>query len=651
MKKTLTLLALLLTIGVGNSMAQDVDVHNLSQEDIDYIYNNAVDGVVGSQYAMGLMYDFGWSIAENDQNAVYWYRKAAEQGLAEAQYSLGNMYYDGRGVAQDYSTAAYWYRKAAEQGDAGAQHNLGVMYNNGEGVAQDYSTAIYWYRKSAEQGFAKAQYNLANMYYDGEGVAQDYSTAAKWFRKAAEQGYAEAQYNLGYLYDKGYGVAQDYSTAAYWFRKAAEQGDAYAQNKLGAMYEIGEGVAKDISSAIYWYRKAANQNNLRAFISLGNLYYFGTEVEQNLPLAKTYYETYLKYNDNPDSVLSIWVKSCLDIILEKEAEERAKAEAEARAKAEAEAKARAEAEARARAEAEALARDRAARPLHYFIQDSKEVVENFTEDVAYWMFDDIHGFDNYIFAEAIVGYAFSDNQDATFGTNLGLFYNDRGRLGLHGSLSMMGGDDSWGFRLGPLLRLGDSWNDFEWQLYGGIGPHWDTRDMKENGGLVTTCYLSSDVGIRLNFHEISDDALISYSSFSLGLQFMMGEVVPTLGVSLWPVALFDMDADNTTTLVGESMVALGDGFLMGGSLSWTPSTLGWYATLLGPIDAYGATITTGPVYSMFDGELQFYGGLGLVDDEFGFDFGMRIVSFSSYSIGLQSNLDTTFLTLGYGFEF
>ncbi|MBR0097489.1 MAG: SEL1-like repeat protein, partial [Synergistaceae bacterium] len=45
-------------------------------------------------------------------------------GHAEAQYNLGNMYINGRGVQQDYQQALYWYRKAAEQGDAGAQNNL-----------------------------------------------------------------------------------------------------------------------------------------------------------------------------------------------------------------------------------------------------------------------------------------------------------------------------------------------------------------------------------------------------------------------------------------------------------------------------------------------------------------------------------------------
>ena len=63
-----------------------------------------------------------------------WYTLAAEQGNADAQYNLGVMYDNGRGVPQDDKTAVKWYRLAAEQGDASAQSNLGVMYGTGQGV-------------------------------------------------------------------------------------------------------------------------------------------------------------------------------------------------------------------------------------------------------------------------------------------------------------------------------------------------------------------------------------------------------------------------------------------------------------------------------------------------------------------------------------
>ena len=89
---------------------------------------------------------------QDDQQAVAWYRKAAEQGHASAQFNLGNMYANGRGVPQDRQQALAWYRKAAEQGDASAQYNLGLMYANGEGVPPNYSLAYTWISVAIARG-------------------------------------------------------------------------------------------------------------------------------------------------------------------------------------------------------------------------------------------------------------------------------------------------------------------------------------------------------------------------------------------------------------------------------------------------------------------------------------------------------------------
>ncbi len=51
-------------------------------------------------------------MAKDAEQAVKWWRKAAEQGRAKAQYNLGNAYAYGRGVAQD-SVEAYAYYNLA----------------------------------------------------------------------------------------------------------------------------------------------------------------------------------------------------------------------------------------------------------------------------------------------------------------------------------------------------------------------------------------------------------------------------------------------------------------------------------------------------------------------------------------------------------
>ena len=112
----------------------------------------AEQGNALAQYSLGLMYDNGWGVPQDDKTAVKWYRLAAEQGIARAQSNLGLMYMQGKGVSKDYKTAVQWYRLAAEQGDAVAQNNLGFMYGNGRGVPQDYIRAHMWWNLAASSG-------------------------------------------------------------------------------------------------------------------------------------------------------------------------------------------------------------------------------------------------------------------------------------------------------------------------------------------------------------------------------------------------------------------------------------------------------------------------------------------------------------------
>jgi TPR repeat protein len=102
---------------------------------------------------------------------------------ARLNFQLGRAYY----MAQNYQNAIDQYRKAAENGYMVAQSNLGWMYLTGLGVSRDYAKALAWYRKAAEQGDVSAQTNLGSMYYEGKGVSQDYREALTWYRKAAEQ--------------------------------------------------------------------------------------------------------------------------------------------------------------------------------------------------------------------------------------------------------------------------------------------------------------------------------------------------------------------------------------------------------------------------------------------------------------------------------
>ena len=67
-------------------------------------------------------------------------------------------------MSRDDEEAVRWFRRSAEQGDARGQNNLGVMYDTGQGLREDDEEAVRWYRRAAEQGNPRAQYNLGLMY-------------------------------------------------------------------------------------------------------------------------------------------------------------------------------------------------------------------------------------------------------------------------------------------------------------------------------------------------------------------------------------------------------------------------------------------------------------------------------------------------------
>lgn len=228
-------------------------------------------GNVEIAFKIGVMYNKGLGVAKNFDEALKWYRKAAERGYAPAQRNLAIMYDTGSGCAENDAEALKWYRKAAEQGDAEAQSNLGAMYHMGLGCEKNYHEAAKWYRKAAEQGNAMAQANFGAFLADGKGVQKDVYEAVKWYRKSAEQGNCTGLNNLGFMYDMGYGVAEDNYEAVKWYRKAADMGSAVAQFNLAYMYENGTGVAQNIQEAIKWYKKSADQGNAAAKASYNRL--------------------------------------------------------------------------------------------------------------------------------------------------------------------------------------------------------------------------------------------------------------------------------------------------------------------------------------------------------------------------------------------
>jgi len=169
------------------------------------------------------------------KNKAYWkaaelFKEAAELGLAKAQRRYAYVLEKGKGKDKNTNQAIVWYKKAANQSDLTAQFRLGnLLYKKGE-----YTSAVEWLKKAANSGVAAAQNNVGYMYMNGTITGfGDNAEAVKWYMMSAEGGDKVGQYNVCVnLFNKG---AHMYDEAKKWCRRAEGQGYPSARNLIERM--------------------------------------------------------------------------------------------------------------------------------------------------------------------------------------------------------------------------------------------------------------------------------------------------------------------------------------------------------------------------------------------------------------------------------
>lgn len=131
--------------------------------------------------------------AEEVDEAVKWYSKAAALGDSDAICRLAGSYKYCYGVEHDHIKAIQLYKKAiVVDGNADALLDLGLCYLKGENVPHNEDHGFFLMERSAKQGNMMAQYNLGVLYRTGRGVEADMDTALYWYKLSAAQGYEEA---------------------------------------------------------------------------------------------------------------------------------------------------------------------------------------------------------------------------------------------------------------------------------------------------------------------------------------------------------------------------------------------------------------------------------------------------------------------------
>ena len=101
-------------------------------------------------------YNDGFLAAETGdyQTALQKWEPLAKQGDPLAQFNLALLYHSGAGVEVDEQKAVSWYHKAADNGYYYAQEYLAIGYQEGWfGLPKDSKQAEYWMKRLEESQY------------------------------------------------------------------------------------------------------------------------------------------------------------------------------------------------------------------------------------------------------------------------------------------------------------------------------------------------------------------------------------------------------------------------------------------------------------------------------------------------------------------
>lgn len=216
--------------------------------------------------------------ANDDQAAVKWLTRAADQNNPDGKLWLGYCHYHGFGIEQNYEVALELFKQAAAFGLSDAMILIAQIYIKGSGVEIDYKEALIWLNKAIKLNNEYAFYLMGHIYANGKGVEKDKNRAFSWYEKAALLNVEEAQYLLAFNY------RADEDKYWYWMERAADNGHENAKQKM----------------TIHYLKLAVNYGSAEAHLALAKCYERGTGVEKNPELALRYLERSIFLTEGKD---------------------------------------------------------------------------------------------------------------------------------------------------------------------------------------------------------------------------------------------------------------------------------------------------------------------------------------------------------------
>jgi TPR repeat protein len=194
--------------------------------------------------------------------AIEWFTRAAKAGYRRSMWELGIMYNDGNRIAQDNDRANYWFRRLADVGSTDGMVLLAMNVQAGYGASGDPAEAVKLYRTAYRAGdTGRAPYLLGLSYEFGRAVPKNTREAIKWYERVrGTVDVCTALFRAGRLYENGDGVERDVSRALAYYERA-QRADPYQcwslYEHLAELHDEGRNVRKDPVKAQELRRKAA----------------------------------------------------------------------------------------------------------------------------------------------------------------------------------------------------------------------------------------------------------------------------------------------------------------------------------------------------------------------------------------------------------
>lgn len=157
-----------------------------------------------------------------------------------------------RAAEPDHEQAVYWFRVAADAGDTEALALLAYCQLEGLGMPRDPVQARERLEQASAAGSLTAKFHLGRMLVAGWGGAPDATRGVALYTAAATQGHADATFNLAACLDAGWGCQPDRLAAKALFLRARglgcrlkAPGLRIRQRELDAVRDLARRIERD----------------------------------------------------------------------------------------------------------------------------------------------------------------------------------------------------------------------------------------------------------------------------------------------------------------------------------------------------------------------------------------------------------------------